>query len=98
MHVAEQIYGTNRCDILAYVALKMARAVLGTTSPCWGRGGVYLAGKAPPDPPLNGRSSHLIEAARRGRLDQMIFFFGAADDTRAADDRPAGHYFDVVPC
>ena len=26
------------------------------------------------------------------------FFFGAADDTRAADDRPAGHYFDVVPC
>ena len=44
-------------------------------------------GKAPP---LNGRSSHLIEAAKRGRLDQMIFFFGAADDTRAADDRPAG--------
>ena len=25
-------------------------------------------------PPLNGRSSHLIEAAKRGRLDQMIFF------------------------
>ena len=24
--------------------------------------------------PLNGRSSHLIEAAKRGRLDQMIFF------------------------
>ena len=44
-------------------------------------------GKAPPDPPRNGRSSNLIEAAKRGRLDQMIFFFGAADDTRAADDR-----------
>jgi hypothetical protein len=25
----------------------------------------------------------LIEAAKRGRLDQMIFFFGAADDTGA---------------
>ena len=31
-------------------------------------------GKAPPNPPSNGRSSHLIEAAKRGRLDQMIFF------------------------
>ena len=42
-------------------------------------------GKALPDPPpLNDRSSHLIEAAKRGRLDQMIFFFGAADDTCAA--------------
>ena len=41
-------------------------------------------------PPLNSSSSHLIEAAKRGRLDQMIFFFGAAGDTRAADDRPAG--------
>ena len=25
-------------------------------------------------PPLNGRSLHLIEAAKWGRLDQMIFF------------------------
>ena len=25
-------------------------------------------------PPLNNRSSHLIEAAKRGRLDQMIYF------------------------
>ena len=35
-----------------------------------------LAGgaKPPQDPPLNGRSPHLIEAAKRGRLDQMIFF------------------------
>ena len=50
-------------------------------------------GKAPPDSPLNGRSSHLIEAAKRGRLDQMIFFSGAADDTvtRAPPGRPAGH-------
>ena len=30
-------------------------------------------------PPLNGRSSHLIEAAKRGRLDQILFFC-AADD------------------
>ena len=42
--------------------------------------------KPPKTPPLNGRLSHLIEAAKRGRLDQMIFFFGAADDTVAADD------------
>ena len=41
-------------------------------------------------PPLNGRSSHLIEAAKRGRLDQMLFFFSAADDTCTADDRAAG--------
>ena len=35
-----------------------------------------LAGgaKPPQTPPLNGRSSHLIEAAKRGCLDQMIFF------------------------
>ena len=44
-------------------------------------------------PPLNGRSSHLIEAAKRGRLDQM-FFFSAPLTTRAPpttvrpDDRP----------
>ena len=30
--------------------------------------------KPPQTPPLNDRSSHLIEAAKRGRLDQMIFF------------------------
>ena len=47
----------------------------------------WLGGQSPPRPPLNGRSSHLIEAAKRGRLDQMFFFFGAADDTRTADDR-----------
>ena len=44
-------------------------------------------GKAPPDPPLNGRPQHLIEAAKRGRLDQMLFLFGAADDRGAADGR-----------
>ena len=34
----------------------------------------FLAGgaKPPQTPPLNGRSSHLIEAAKRGCLDQMI--------------------------
>ena len=54
----------------------------------------FLAGGAKP-PPLNGRSSHLIEAAKRGRLDQMIFF-SAPLTTRAppttvrrpSDDRP----------
>ena len=36
----------------------------------------WRGGQSPPapPPPLNGRSSHLIEAAKRGRLDQMIFF------------------------
>ena len=36
----------------------------------------FLAGgaKPPQTPPLNGRSSHLIEAAKRGRLDQISFF------------------------
>ena len=52
----------------------------------------FLAGGAKPPrlPPLKGRSSHLIEAAKRGRLDQMLLFFSAADDTGAADDCPAG--------
>ena len=40
-------------------------------------------------PPLNGRSPHLIEAAKRGRLDQMIFF-SAPLTTRAPPGRPAG--------
>ena len=44
-------------------------------------------GRYPPDPPvfgwganapqtlpINGRLQHLIEAAKRGRLDQMLFF------------------------
>ena len=48
-------------------------------------------------PSLNGRSSHLIEAAKRGRLDQKFFFFGAADDTRAANDRPAGRLAECRP-
>ena len=39
-------------------------------------------------PPLNGRSSHLIEAAKRGRLDQIIFF-SAPLTTRAPPGRPA---------
>ena len=55
----------------------------------------WLGGQSPPRPPLNGRSSHLIEAAKRGRLDQMIFF-SAPLTTRAppttvrrpSDDRP----------
>ena len=44
-------------------------------------------------PPPNGRSSHLIEAAKRGRLDQMIFFSAplttrAPPTTVRPDDRP----------
>ena len=31
-------------------------------------------GKAFPDTPLNGRPQHLIEAAKQGHLDQMLFF------------------------
>ena len=31
-------------------------------------------GQSPPDPPLNSRPQQLIEAAKRGRLDQMLFF------------------------
>ena len=100
--MAEQIYGTNRCDIFAYVALKMPRAVLGTTSPCWGRGGVYLAGKAPPAPPPKrsfvtfdpgGQTgpprshSFLCAVDDTGAADDT----GTADDTRAADDLPARH-------
>ena len=33
----------------------------------------FLAGGAKL-PPLNSRPQHLIEAAKRGRLDQMLFF------------------------
>ena len=50
--------------------------------------GFWVVGQSPPrPPPLNGRSSHLIEAAKRGRLDQMIFFrrrlrYGCADVDR----------------
>ena len=59
-------------------------------------------------PPLNGRSSHLIEAAKRGRLDQMIFF-SAPLTTRAppttvwpprsnaADDRLGGGLGGLCP-
>ena len=46
-------------------------------------------GALPPDPPLNGRSSHLIEAGKRARLDQMIFF-SVPLTTRAPPGRPAG--------
>ena len=37
-------------------------------------------------PPLK-RPFVTFEAAKQGRLDQMIFFFGAADNEGAADDR-----------
>ena len=47
-------------------------------------------GQSPPrPPPLNGRPQHLIEAAKRGRLDQMIFC-SAPLTTRAPPGRPAG--------
>ena len=50
------------------------------------KGGVWRGFARPR--PLNGRSSHLIEAAKRGRLDQMIFF-SAALTTRAPPGLPA---------
>ena len=34
----------------------------------------WLGGAAPQTPRLNDRPQHLIEAAKRGRLDQMLFF------------------------
>ena len=55
--------------------------------------GEVSGGSLPPQTtsPLNGRPQHLIEAAKRGHLDRLnVFFFGTADDTGAADDRPAG--------
>ena len=55
----------------------------------------WLGGFAPRDLPLNGRPQHLIEAAKRGRLDQMIFFSAPLSTRappttvqRASDDRP----------
>ena len=37
--------------------------------------GFWLGGAKPPKTlPLNGRPQHLIEAAKLGRLDQMLFF------------------------
>ena len=58
--------------------------------PDFGAGGA----KPPRDPSLklNGRSSHLIEAAKRGRLDQMIFF-SAPLTTRAPPGRPGINSF-----
>ena len=51
---------------------------------------VLAGGAKPPQTPLlNGRSSHLIEAAKRGRLDQMIFI-SAPLTTRVPTGRPAG--------
>ena len=51
---------------------------------------ILAGGASPPQThPLNGRSSHLIEAAKRGRLDQMILF-SALLTTRAPPGRPAG--------
>ena len=55
-------------------------------------------GKAPPDPPLKRSFVAFDRGGQTGPPRSNDFFFGAADDTRAADDRPAGHYFDVVPC
>ena len=70
--------------------------VVGGTSPrpVWkGRGTKRYSRMCPP---LNGRSSHLIEAAKRGRLDQMIFF-SAPLTTRAPPGRPAGRPSDDRP-
>ena len=50
---------------------------------------ILAGGAKPPQTPLNGRSSHLIEAAKRGRLDQMICF-SAPLTARAPPGCPAG--------
>ena len=72
---------------------KFFRFWLGGAAPQTPR--ILAGGASPPQtPPLNGRSSHLIEAAKRGRLDQMIFFSAplttrAPPTTVQPDGRPA---------
>ena len=56
----------------------------------------FLAGgaKPPQTPPLNDHPQHLIEAAKRGRLDQMLLFSAPlttrAPLTTVRDNRPPG--------
>ena len=45
-------------------------------------------GKAPPDPPLKRSFVTFDRGGQTGPPRSNDFFFGAADDTRAADDRP----------
>ena len=47
-------------------------------------------GKAPPDPPPKRSFVTFDRGGQTGPPQSNDFFFGAADDTRAADDRPAG--------
>ena len=47
-------------------------------------------GKAPPDPPLKRSFVTFDRGGQTGPPRSNDFFFGAADDTGAADDRPAG--------
>ena len=67
-----------RSFLLSFIRkfLKNIRFWLGGAAPQTPR---FLAGGAKPPQtlPLNGRSSHLIEAAKRGRLDQMTFVCSA---------------------
>ena len=49
----------------------------------------FFAGgaKPPQTPPLNGYPQHLIEAAKRGRLDQMLFFSAPLTIRRTTPER-----------
>ena len=64
---------------------KIFRFWLGGAAPQTPR---ILAGGAKQTPPLNGRSSHLIEAAKRGRLDQMLFFSAPLTTRAPSAGRP----------
>ena len=50
----------------------------------------WAGGAKPPDPPLKRSFVTFDRGGQTGPPRSNVFFFGAADDTRAADDRPAG--------
>ena len=52
--------------------------------------GFWLGGQSPPRPPPERPSLAFDRGGQTGPPRSNNFFFGAADDTRAADDRPAG--------
>ena len=66
------------CSVLAEECFPPGPPVFG-----WG-------GKAPPDPPFKRSFVTFDRGGQTGPPRSNDFFFGAADDTRAADDRPAG--------
>ena len=52
--------------------------------------GFFGFGFAPPDPPPKRSFATFDQGGQTGPPRANDFSFGAADDTRAADDRPAG--------